>query len=237
LVVAVDVAIDCDMCRNKNTYRCDMCVHNDYLILDDYFECSPDELTRLHQASIERAQNEAITEWISIPNISEEFRKAFNTAKKCAATEHWRPYFMGVFVRDGELVASNTDVILVMPFHDIPSQLRNKVDIKIDGDKAGITSQTYPEYEFLFCLCNYVAAPIAEVEIGPPLPAPLAPDRQWQILSHGSFSAKLSKVYIDLMRDVLTGNVIVSHSTGSNVLPILFIGANGRMLIMPLVNS
>lgn len=224
------IELNCDVCRNRNTYKCDACIHNPCPFLEDYFEACPETLAKLEQERIEQVQKAAIKEWIAVPTLSDAFRSIFATAKKCTAKEHFKTCFMGVFVADGELVASDTHEILVMPFADIPSDLRNRVVIKLEGDKAGITTEKYPEYERLFNLSGYVSVPIHQVEIGPPLGTAFP-------LSHGSFTAHVSKHYLDLMKDVLTGNVIVSHSIDDESLPIFFTGENGRMLVMPLIRE
>ncbi|ADI02579.1 hypothetical protein [Syntrophothermus lipocalidus] len=228
------IELNCDVCRNRNTYKCDACIHNEDVLLEDHFEACPETLAKLEQERIEQVQKAAIKEWIAVPTLSDAFRSIFATAKKCTAKEHFKTCFMGVFVADGELVASDTHEILVMLFADIPSELRNRVVIKLEGDKAGITTEKYPEYEHLFNLSGYVSVPIHQVEIRPPLGTDF-PYRRWQVLSHGSFTAHVSKHYLDLMKDVLTGNVIVSHSIDDESLPILFTGENGRMLVMPLI--
>jgi len=74
--------LNCDVCRNRNTYKCDACIHNEDVLLEDHFEACPETLAKLEQERIEQVQKAAIKEWIAVPTLSDAFRSIFATAKK-----------------------------------------------------------------------------------------------------------------------------------------------------------
>lgn len=225
---------DCEVCANRDTYKCDMCVHNVDLPLEDNFELCEERLSEYNKQRIARVQESVISEWINV-SISNDFACMFDTAKKCAASEHHLACFMGVFCTDKELVASDTHEILVMACDNIPAELQYKVVIKLDGQKAGITTATYPEYKHLFSLPNYESVDLEQLEIGPPMKTYF---HAWQVIRYGDFSTRIAQRYLHLMQSVLTGKISCSYPRDCAASkPVLFAGENGRMLIMPLVGE
>ncbi len=237
--------IDCETCVHyeDNSY-CEECEHYDRDLYDHYEEATPEIIAKREEEAFLLAEKEAINEWIPV-EISGEFREVFNLAKKCAASIHHRRVFQGVYISpDGCLVASNDHQIVEIPC-EVPSELLGKCVIKLDGNQAGIhTNQEFPAYKHLFAsderiLHGYTMATINEIQFLPLLESKKNQyfksfDIEAELLKHKNFEIAFQKKYLDLMRGVLTGDITVYYNPGNKFAPVLFMGNNAKMVIVPL---
>lgn len=233
--------VDCEKCVHyeDNSY-CEECEHCDRNFYDHYEEATPEIITKREEEERLQAEEKAIDEWISV-KISDEFREVFNLAKKCASDMHFRRAFMGVYVSpDGCLVASDTRQIVEIPCKYIPKELFGKCVIKLGENQAGIhTQQRFPKFKHLFMVDKYVMATINEIQFSPLLESKESQyfksfDIEMELLKHKDTEIAFQKKYLDLMREVLTGNVAVHYNPEHKLASVLFVGNNAKMVVVPL---
>lgn len=237
--------VDCEKCVHyENSSCCEECEHYDRDLSDYYEEATPEIIAKREEAKRLQAEKEAIDEWIPV-EISDEFREAFNLAKKYAAGEHFREALLGVYISlDNCLVASDTHQIVKIPCK-VPSELLGKCVIKLDENQAGIhTKQEFPTYKHLFAsdeyiLHGYAMAIINEIQFSPIL-EPKESQRlkfsgiEAELLKHKNFEIAFQKKYLDLMRGILTGDITAYYNPENKLAPVLFVGDNAKMVIVPL---
>jgi hypothetical protein len=233
--------VDCEKCVHyeDNSY-CEECEHYDRDFYDHYEEATPEIIAKREEEERLQAEEKAIDEWISV-KISDEFREVFNLAKKCASDMHFRRAFMGVYVSpDGCLVASDTRQIVEIPCKYIPKELFGKCVIKLGENQAGIhTEQKFPAFEHYFTLdekgnqyfksFNYAMATINEIQF-----FPLLESIEVKLLKHKDTEIAFQKKYLDLMKIILTGDIVVYYNPENKLTPVLFVGNNAKMVVVPL---
>lgn len=229
--------VDCEKCVHyENSSYCEECEHYDRDLSDYYEEATPEIIAKREEAKRLQAEKEAIDEWIPV-EISDEFREAFNLAKKYAAGEHFREALLGVYISlDNCLVASDTHQIVKIPCK-VPSELLGKCVIKLDENQAGIhTKQGFPAYRHFFSSDEYV---MGKVQF-----SPLQNPKEKQYFEVFGFEVELlilkdheiafQKKYLDLMRGILTGDITAYYNPENKLAPVLFVGDNAKMVIVPL---
>lgn len=238
--------VDCEKCAHyeDNNY-CEECEYYDRDLYDHYEEATAEMITKREEEARLRAEKEAINEWISV-EISDKFRDVFTLAKKCTAEIHFRKVFLGVYISpDGCLIASDTRQIVEIPCEFIPEQLLGKCVVKIEENQAGIhTEKKFPPFKHLFDLeGEYWMAALNEIQFSSP--ALSLNEVQYynrleiepEMMSHMGFETLFQKKYLDLMREVMKGNIVVNYIPEKPLNAVVFAGNNAKMIIMPLRRS
>lgn len=241
------MSVDCETCKNFNTYTCDDCEHN-YTDLEDLYEpISPEEMAKIEEKERQKRIASAITEWIEL-ELTEEFRNAFNKVQKFTAYTHFRDIFMAVKVDDEakHLIASDTHVLSKIPCHTIPEILVGKLIYKIEGNLIGATDAVYPDYELLFAKFNndnieflsegdFTFGEIKEKEPGElavyTLPFFLNTTREQAINVQGE-EVFFNAHYLELIKESLTGVMRMAYI--DKFQGACFKGDDASVILMPL---
>ncbi len=96
---------------------------------------TPEEVAKKEKTELENAIKNAISEYVMVA-ISEDFKKAFDNAKKVAAQVHYKTYFMGVLMtQDGHMVSSDSYMLSKVRCDTIPEPLKGRIVVTLeDGE-------------------------------------------------------------------------------------------------------
>lgn len=225
---------DCEYCANDGSHICDECEHNEREYFDYWEEDTPEAIAAREKAEYEAAIKKAITEHIEV-NVSDHFRQTFEIAQKCAAREHFRPAFMGVLMtHEGYMVASNTYLICKIKCDDIPERLQGQIVITLEDNHAGICSVTYPNWKEVMKVDGLETIPYSQAE-----KAYKDKDSEVDnvfdlvIFKLSGASVVLDKAKLQLVEDILQGDLMLSYRKGQALSPLFFDGDNGTMAVVP----
>ena len=235
--------VDCEMCVNyEDSSYCEECEHYDRELYDHYEEAAAEEIAQRKKEARLQAEKEAINEWIPI-EVSDQFYKAFNLVKSFAAKEHFNKVFLGVYISPNSLIASDTHQIIEIFCDFIPEELINKCVVRLEKNQAGIhTKGKFPSWQQIFAIRDeYQKATLREIQFYPPVITDnevryyknfnIVPET----MAYMGFTTLFQKEYLNAMKDVLEGNIIVHYVPGNTLSPVMFIGDNARMVITPLI--
>lgn len=231
---------DCDTClHDEDMNYCEECEHHERDTYDHYEEASPEVIAKREEEARQRSIEAAISEWIEC-EIPDEFKQMLEKAQKCASPEHFRKALMCVHAAvDGHLISSNGHILLELPCDVIPEPLKGRNIVKIEERRAAIHNDAYPNYNEIFKQCsshtaaNYEEFSKEEYE-GADKDMFSRYYKSAVRLGNSSNRFLLDNKYLEIMREILIGQIAIYHSNSNPHAPLLFIGDNGRMVIMPL---
>lgn len=231
---------DCDTCLHDGDMSyCDECAHFERDTYDHYEEASPEVVAKREEEARQAAIKNAISEWVEC-EIPDEFRQMFEKAQKCASPEHYRKALMCVHAADdGYLISSDSHMLLEMPCGIIPEPLKGRNILKLEAGRAAINNNPYPNYKAIFAgLVSSVTTSYEEViqeeYNGNDKEAHLRYGRKPIWLCNNDKRILIDGVFLETMQELLTGQIAVSYSETNLHAPLLFVGDNGRILIVPM---
>lgn len=229
---------DCDICKHYESLKCSDCIYSEDE-REDYFEpMSKEEIAQQEEQARQRSISAAINENIEC-EITDEFRLAFEAARKCSAEDHFKRVFMGVYATKEEtLVASDTHMLLELKCDCIPDDLIGKVIIRLDEHQAGIhTEEAFPDYKNLFNLCmEYPSASLKDASFQPyskPSTYFTGFDVTTLCAILGGQAFVVNESFLNAILSALKGDISVGYCPIDNLAPLRFIGDNGRALLVP----
>ncbi|HCF71982.1 MAG TPA: hypothetical protein DER33_10450 [Syntrophomonas sp.] len=227
---------NCDYCANNGSSCCDECEHYEHDYYDFWEEDTPEEIAKREKAEIEKANKEATHEYIEL-DISDEFKQAFDNAKKCAAVQHeFRPVLMGVLMtQDGYMVASNTFLLCKIKYDCIPECLKGRVVITLQDGQAGINHGSFPDYEPILDVARLKTTPLSQVtRTFKSKDSDQSYGFNQSLLQLDDSIVALDDAKLQLALSILQGDIRLYYKPGEILYPLVFEGSNGVVVIVPL---
>lgn len=221
---------DCDYCANHGSC-CDECEHAAHEFYDFWEEAPPEEITKIEKAKIEKANEEAIQEYIEL-DIPNELKQAFDIAKKCTcALYKYRGTLQGVLMtQDGYMVSSDNTLLCKIQCDCIPEKLKGRVVITLQDGQAGISVGAYPKYKSLINISDHTAKPLGQIT--------RINNRKngftQALLQLDNTTVALDDTKLQLAEEILQGEIMLYYKHGEKHSPIIFKGANAVMAVSPL---
>jgi|GEM_PF-5682475 len=234
--------IDCDNCKNQYQH-CNECIHADDDREDFYEPFSEEELKIMEQKEIEQITKDLIKEEIQIMQPDPVFMDMLEKAMMFRS-DHHRPQFMRVVIKDGILVATDTYTLIEFTCATIPTVLINLPIIKFDRQDDGSVvfsighEMPFPDYQKVMHYKHRFEAPkLAPVEIGDdkefqgiPLEAMLGDLYPFEI-TLGDINFILDKKYFNRIMTAIPVKEIGIMDTRH---PVIFWGENAMALLLPI---
>ncbi|MEN6325824.1 MAG: hypothetical protein ABFD18_06420 [Syntrophomonas sp.] len=226
---------DCETCVHYESGLdiCEECEYGEHEYYDHYEKASKEDIAKREEEERQKAEAEAMSGYIDV-DIPDDFRKAFEMAKKCAASIHFRKIFMSVYATsEGTLVASDTYRLIELKC-EVPEPLKEKCIVKLEDNRAAIHQGDFPNYKAIFEACNeYDSVPYKGITLNPSDPEPDGRGFKITCLEFPGVNIPINKAFLDVMCEILTGDIRAFYPE-KNLAPVLFTGDNARMLIVPL---
>ncbi len=224
--------------------KCEACIHYEHRRIDNYKRAPEELIAKRKEEEYRIIENATISDRIKL-EISDEFRKTFSLAKKCLYPNHNNPALRSVLATDNYLLASNSYVLVKLK-SNVPDVLKNKCIVRLENECAGIYEGKFPDWKSVFEKCvNHNSIPYKDVtlsayskdlvfktEAGKYYWGP-----EYNYILHPEGKIVVNREFLDLMREVLSGDITMFYSKTDSLSPVLFTGNNGEMVIIPVRTS
>lgn len=223
---------ECEYCKHDGTSYCEDCEHLDHEYFDHWEELTPEEKAGKEKAELEKVIKAAISEYIMV-DVSEDFKKAFESAKKYAAETDFRGYFMGVLMtQDGNMVASDRYSLCKIKCDHIPETLKGYIVITLEDGKVGINHEQFPDYEAVLDTTGYKSIPLEQVN-----KTSSTCSKETTNLLLGDILFAVDNNKLQLAKEILTGEITLYYKPGAVLNPLIFQGANGVVVVQTMRNA
>lgn len=221
---------NCKYCRNKSTSYCEECEHYDHEYYDYWESIAPEEMAQMEkEEELESAVKNAVTKYILV-HIPDDFKRAFDNIRRCAPPIHHRANFMGVFMtNDGCMAASDSYMLCEIRCDSIPKSLRGHIVITLEDGRAGINDrEIYPPYRFLLDTIGHSRKPLDQAIL-----EQCTDEIVWLQLEDRSIAVNRGK--LELIKEILSGEITLYFKPGENTKPVILTGENGIAALAPIL--
>lgn len=220
--------VDCEKCKNYDE-KCKECEHYERELCDYYEPYSDEELAEMEKKRWREAEDRLIENVIELdPEEAGKFSKVFEAARQFRTDDCCRGDYIPVHAGDDHLSACDTHVLAHL-FCDIPPAVRGKNIVRIEDRKAYIRNGKVPwqgrTLESLTGADRRAPLSGAKIEIEGNFPKRV-------VVKLPGEEIMFNKKHFDLVMKTLEGDITLVY--GGRFDGVIFEGANGRILVLPL---